>query len=492
LTEYSDKVHPGDWRRGSPYDFLLEDEKFNEWIKNLRKRSLDTANERKKRFGKLHKQYGLLPRDFLSLGKEGTTSFLRKMVDECETGKWLTEEGKKFKPSTIRNLKKAVLAWMKENGMEITADINVSSRDDENEQKTIPKPDHVQRILNAATDWRQKPLISLMAFAGLREEVIGNPEGTAGLMIKDFPEMKIQNAWAEVGEGKEKKLVKVGEARVTFEDEEGNECIPTRIVIRQSLSKIKKQYQTFLNESGCTCLKQYLEWRMTEKTVRNVEGDQRIVPGEILKPESAAVTVTRLSVGRFMRRNQISGIIKDAIVAANYDYNPYLLRNFFIDAMEQAQRHDIIKVTDDRLFWSGQTPSIQATYTKFNKQADAEKLREMRTIYRQASDQYLIPPQHTFVDKNIFKNELRQEALIIDGMPPEEVYKLGDLSKKTPEEMQQYTQKASEHNPQPGQPSRSGARTSSEKNLKMILKSRLVNGEIDVAQYRQMKAELDR
>ena len=454
----------------------------------MRKSSLDTALERKKRFGKLYKMYGKLPSDFLKLGRDGTTQFLRRMVDDCEKGKFLTKDKKKFKPSTIRNLKKAVLGWMKENGIEITASINVTSRDDDNQQKTVPKPLHVQQILNATTDPRQKPLISLMAFAGLREEVIGNAEGTAGLMIKDFQEMEIQNAWKEVGEGKDKKLVKIGDAKVTFKkDASNNECIPTRIIVRQSISKIKKQYQTFLNETGCTNVRQYLEWRMNEKTVRTSKGDQKTTPGEILTPDSPVVTVTRLSVGRFLRRNQVSGIIKQAIVSAGFTYNANLLRNFFIDAMEAAQRHDIIKVTDDRLFWSGQTPSMQATYTKFNKQVDEDKLREMRQIYRQASDQYLIPPQHTFVDKDIMMHELRLESLIIDGMPPAQAAKLGDLSKKTPQEMQQIADRIPQRNRQPLKQ----AAPSSEKNLRLALKERLVNGEIDLDEYRQMKTELD-
>ena len=132
---------------------------------------------------------------------------------------------------------------------------------------------------------------------------------------------------------------------------------------------------------------------------------------------------------------------------------------------------------------------MQATYTKFNKQVDEEKLREMRLIYRQASDQYLLPPQHTFVDKDILKHELRQESLIIDGMPPEEVYKLGDLSKKTAQEMQQFTNRKSQHTPQP---LKQHTAANNEKNLKLILKSRLVNGKINLDDYRKMKAELDK
>lgn len=183
-------------------------------------------------------------------------------------------------------------------------------------------------------------------------------------------------------------------------------------MVRQSISKIKKQYQTFLNEQGCNNLRQYLEWRMNEKTVRTAKGDQRIEPGEILTPESPVVTVTRLSVGRFHRRNQISGIIKDAIVSAGFTYNANLLRNFFIDAMEAAERHDIIKVTDDRLFWSGQTPSMQATYTKFNKQVDEEVARDAANL--PASLRPVPPPASTHLRRQRHP-EARTPTRIIDN-----------------------------------------------------------------------------
>ena len=131
---------------------------------------------------------------------------------------------------------------------------------------------------------------------------------------------------------------------------------------------------------------------------------------------------------------------------------------------------------------------MQATNTKFNNQIDEDKLREMRQIYRQASDQYLIPPQHTFVDKDVLMHELRRESLITEGMPPEEVDKLGDLSRKTAQEMQRFSNRTPQRNPQPLKP----PPANSGKNLRQILKGRLVNGEITLAEYRQMKVELDK
>jgi hypothetical protein len=85
-------------------------------------------------------------------------------------------------------------------------------------------------------------------------------------------------------------------------------------------------------------------------------------------------------------------------------------------------------------------------------------------------------------------HELRLESLIIDGMPPAQAAKLGDLSKKTPQEMQQIADRIPQRNRQPLKQ----AAPSSEKNLRLALKERLVNGEIDLDEYRQMKTELDK
>jgi len=397
----------------------------------LRKSSVDTANERKKRFGRLHQMYGRLPADFVALGVDGATEFLRKMVDDMEKGEkdvFLTEDGKKFKPNYIRNFKKAVISWLRENNIIITADINVTSRDeDESGDKSIPKPAHVQKVLNTSTDLREKTCVSLVAFAGLRENVIGSAEGTNGLMVRDLPEMQIKNAYTRDEKGN---LVKVGEAEVTFTPG----CIPTRIVVRESISKIGKKYQTFLNQTGCDNVKNYLERRMNGRTVRTEKGEQKMIPGEILTPTSPIVTAERLSVGRFMRRNQISEKIKNAITAAGYTYNPYLLRNFFIDAMETAERHDIIKVTDDRLFWSGETPSMQATYTKFNKRPWPEKLAEMRQVYEQASDQYLTPARATYIPLEQAGNELKRLYLTEYGeMNDEEIRQVDPANKTFPQ-----------------------------------------------------------
>jgi biotin-(acetyl-CoA carboxylase) ligase len=116
--------------------------------------------------------------------------------------------------------------------------------------------------------------------------VLGDIEGKNGLRLRDLLEMKNENG------------------TVSFT------AIPTRVIVRANLNEARHQYETFLNEAGCNYLKQYLEWRMSEKTVRIAkDGKKKTIPPEPLTPDSPIVTPDRLSVGKFLRSNQISGII---------------------------------------------------------------------------------------------------------------------------------------------------------------------------------------
>lgn len=91
-------------RRGSIYNYLLDDPNFKKWYQNEKRGSVATANERLRRFGLLHKKYGKLPADFVALGAEGATDFTANMIDEMEN------EG--VVPNYAANFKKALVSWL--------------------------------------------------------------------------------------------------------------------------------------------------------------------------------------------------------------------------------------------------------------------------------------------------------------------------------------------------------------------------------------------
>lgn len=388
-------------RRGSIYNYLLDDPNFKKWYQNERRGSVATANERLRRFGRLHKKYGKLPADFVALGAEGATDFTANMIDEME------KEG--VAPNYAANFKKALVSWLDWNSIQLKRRLKIADRGQNVKfiDEQIPLPDEVQRVLDAA-DFRQKVCISFVAYSGCREEVLGDIEGENGIRLRDLPEMK------------------VNDGKVSFT------AIPPRVIVRANLNKSRHQYETFLNEAGCSYVKQYLEWRMSEKTVRIAKGGKKkTIPPESLTPDSPVVTPERLSVGKFLRSNQISGIIKQAIRAAGYDWRPYVFKAFFAENLTSAERKRTI-IEEDRVWWMGHKGSIETVYTKNNKRLNPGKLIELREGYKKASDLYLTPQRAIFVPLEQAGNELKRLYLSEYGkMTDEEVGQLGDLTNYT-------------------------------------------------------------
>lgn len=166
--------------KGSVYSYLLDDLTFKKWYENEKRGSVATAKERLRRFGRLHKRYGKLPADFVALGDDGATDFVGTMIDEME------KEG--IGPNYTANFKKAPVSWLDWNKVHLTRRLKIKDRGQNVRflDEQIPLPDEVQRVLDSA-DPRQKVCISFIAYAGCREEVLGDIEGENGLRLRDLP-----------------------------------------------------------------------------------------------------------------------------------------------------------------------------------------------------------------------------------------------------------------------------------------------------------------
>src|SRR5919199_1520743 len=87
--------------------------------------------------------------------------------------------------------------------------------------------------------------ISLISKSGLRPETLGNYNGTDGLTMKDLPDIVIQQ----------------GIARPLL--------MPSRIIVRKTLSKARHQYMTFITTGGTKALLAYLNDRLVRGEVLN-------------------------------------------------------------------------------------------------------------------------------------------------------------------------------------------------------------------------------
>ncbi len=382
----------------SPYKHLLDDKDFRRWWENIRRGSITYAYESLRRMGYIEKRFGKSPKEIAQLPKKNAEDFILDLVGELE------KENKSG--SYISNCVKPLKSWLAWNGTEITKKIKISKRDDLTRfsEEKPPTPEELKRIF-LTTDLRIRAAAGLVAFSGVRIEVLGDYLGLDGLKLKDLPEM--------VSKG----------AKVAFKE------IPATVVVRKALSKTNNQYFSFLCEEGCQYLQQYLEWRMMK--------------GEKLKPESPLITpVHQGHVGKHIRTNNIGDLIKKGIKEAGFTWRPYVLRRYFDTRLMLAEADGLI-IRDYRTFWMGHSGDIEHTYT-VNKGLSGDVIEKMRDSYGKASEKYLeTSGRKETVTKEDMVSEFNKQFLRMSGYTDDEIGKLGDLSQVSPSDMQDLVRKKS-------------------------------------------------
>jgi hypothetical protein len=68
----------------SPYHYLFDDPDFKRWFNNVKRGSPNTAYEWFRRFGRIQKRFGFLPKNFIAMGEKKTVAFILDMVTELE------------------------------------------------------------------------------------------------------------------------------------------------------------------------------------------------------------------------------------------------------------------------------------------------------------------------------------------------------------------------------------------------------------------------
>ena len=176
---------------------------------------------------------------------------------------------------------KVLRSWYQHNSITIQGRIKVGKTTLLTVRKeNVPEPEELRRILAQAENRRVRVGIAMMAYGGVRPEVLGDADGVDGLKVGDFPEMEYTNEKTAIVTVKGKSRLKVIQrGAVTFTK------MPTAFIVRDSLSKMGNEYCGFLSKEGCDYLKDYLEERMKTQKVFNGETKRREWrPGERLAP----------------------------------------------------------------------------------------------------------------------------------------------------------------------------------------------------------------
>jgi len=381
----------------TPYSKLLDDADFRRWFDNARRGSPITGYEWLRRMGFIQKKFGKSPKQIAAMNQKQAVNFLLDMVGELEK--------EKRSGSYISNLVKPVKSWLEFNGKPVVQKIKIPGRGELTRfaDERPPTQEELGRILNAA-DLRAKVACSLVAFSGIRLEVLGSFLGDEGLKVGDLPEMTVGDGSVEV------------------------EQVPAMIAVRKTLSKMGNPFFTFISAEGCDYLKQYLELRMRR--------------GEKLTPKSALITPIMSTIaGNHIRTTNIGDLMRKPIRDAGFQWRPYVLRRYFDTRLMMAEADGLI-IRDWRVFWMGHKGDIEATYT-VSKRLPEDVIERMRESYAKSADKYLATTKKQTTTQEQIVATFNRKFLEMSGYSAEEIDKMGDLTAMTSEQVQELMKKKS-------------------------------------------------
>lgn len=383
------------------YRPMLEDDaNLRRWYFNNTKGSQIVADVYLRRLGFFCLQHKFKPADYARLPKRKMEEVAFDYIQEMEQ-KINPRSGKKYAPSYIASNLKAILSWARWNrkAFEIEIKIADSGKRPTLVNERVPTNDELRKVLYApTTKLRTRVAIAIMAFAGCRPEVQGNYTGLDGLRIKDLPELEIQ------------------EKKVEFTK------MPTRVIVREELSKIKHWYPTFLCEEGCEFVKQYMDYRIAQGEKLTPETGITVSIGKDLKISGR---LHRPDLSPFMRTTKIGEDIRIAMRASGLPWRPYVFRSYFDTAMMLGESRGMVTHAFQQC-WMGHNNSIEDTYTLRKGQLPAELLEDMRSSYVKVSE--LLETRSKGVTMSEIELVARKGTLALLGFTEQEIDGLGDLS----------------------------------------------------------------
>lgn len=364
---------------------LLADPDVRRWHENLARGSRATADVNLRRLAAFCDSIRVSPHDLLKLDEKALHDRFLDFV--------ASEEKRGVAGSYIVRSVKGAKSWLLHNGVKLARPIKVrAAKETPNlSDERVPTQPELRSILLAGTP-RIRVACAMVAFSGLRPEVLGNYSGDDGLVLGDFPELKL------------------GKASVEFS------TLPALVRVRSTLSKSSSGYLTFLSAEGCDYVKQYL--------------DERIRSGEKLGPQSDLIHPDRAGK-RFIRTINIGDAIRTAIRGAGFRWRPYVLRHYFDTQLLTAESKGKV-ARDFRVYWMGHVGSIDARYTTNKRQLPKEFIEEMRAAYKRAES--LLSTVPTGGDGDAGVNKVLKALLTARGMPEAEVEKL-DLTETSEDEL---------------------------------------------------------
>lgn len=329
---------------------LLSNPNVKRWYDNTARASINTAETRLRKLGIFCALHNMTPMELADLGMKDiriVSDLLQDHITQME------EQGKA--PQYIKGMMTSVKAWLRHFDVEVKRTMKIANSDSaptlENER--VPDGAEISEILSRS-DLRTGASISLIAKSGLRPEVLGNYDGTDGLMMKDLPDIVIAQ----------------GTVR----------CLqtPVKILVRKTLSKTRHQYFTLLTNSGTKRLLAYLNDRIAR-------GEMLGADSPVIAPDYIYKTYRGKNRGKkFLPTQRLLAKIRKAL-RPRFLWRPYVFRAFFDTQLLIAESRGKI-AHDFRVFFMGHKGGIEGKYTT-NKGVLPEVLvNEMKEAFKRSEE----------------------------------------------------------------------------------------------------------
>ena len=355
------------YKTQSRHKKLLEsDADVLRWYNNLVRGSKLTADVNLRRLGLFCERNHTTPQQIIKIGQKNI-----KQLDDLLLDDVTHLENLGHAPSYIDSFLKTMRSWLSYNYIKTVRKIRIKNSDIPVtlEDEMIPTREQLDKVMNSATP-RARTIICLMAFAGVRPEVLGMYRAVDGLKISDIEGLQISP-----------------DRKVSFVK------IPAKVTVRRTLSKAGHQYFTFLPKIGCENLAGYLR--------------ERLVNGEIVTEDSPIITAKHghyynketIKDAKFLNTATITKDVRHAFEGILKE-RPYVLRSYFDSHLLEAENNNRIAHAY-RQFFMGHKGDIEARYTTNKKILSESMLTDMRKAYTNSLP-YLLQEQenNTTSEKN--------------------------------------------------------------------------------------------
>jgi hypothetical protein len=342
LQKYGDEMP-----KQPKYPHLLKDPDVLRWYRNNERGSKATAQNYLRMLGRWVELTGVSPKELIQMPDEKRIVLVEDFINDNPAGRnviilkvlrsWLNKFNLRLPKFKLGRIGKPRIANMR-----------------------IPTPENL-RVVLACADVRARAAIAIIALCGQRLEVLGTHEGEDGLVLGDFKDLIIFEQPDPEHPGQKM-------TDVRWEQK------PARLVIRETLSKTRHEFFTFLGQEACEYVSKMLKLRIAA-------GERLTGQSPLITPKQAQRVAMLRNANperRFIRTINIADMIRRPMKASRVmDGNPpNIWRSYF---QSHAEMSPLQK--DWREFMVGHNGDISAVYA-LHKQLDLAKIEAMRKSFK--------------------------------------------------------------------------------------------------------------